>query len=184
MRVAVQQKMKEAQAWATKEAQARETKEEQTWALEEARSWAEKEAQEQDTEMRTAYAAKKTAALRKARSVSNWTTGGSRRRGHAPSKRDGAACAVCSWQPWFGRLLHWHHILPVSRGGGNDSNNLVLLCPNHHAIAHFVSRRSEFGARYWGPLDVSDLREAIGEWEKGETPYGLWLAQRASQRFR
>lgn len=33
-------------------------------------------------------------------------------------------------------ILQLHHIIPVSKGGSNDFNNLVLLCPNCHIKAH------------------------------------------------
>lgn len=32
-------------------------------------------------------------------------------------------------------MLEAHHVLPVAWGGTDDDTNLVLLCPNHHAVA-------------------------------------------------
>lgn len=32
--------------------------------------------------------------------------------------------------------LHVHHILPLSRGGGNDPSNLITLCKYHHSLKH------------------------------------------------
>ena len=32
--------------------------------------------------------------------------------------------------------LHVHHVLPRSRGGSHDVENLVLLCSWHHEWAH------------------------------------------------
>jgi|TARA_R110002126_G_C10153475_1_gene472007 hypothetical protein len=38
---------------------------------------------------------------------------------------------------------HWHHIKPKHLGGTNDLNNLVLLSPLDHAIAHYVRYKLE-----------------------------------------
>jgi 5-methylcytosine-specific restriction endonuclease McrA len=40
-------------------------------------------------------------------------------------------CAVCS----FDEVVEVHHIIPQRVGGTNDPENLILLCPNHHAMA-------------------------------------------------
>ena len=36
------------------------------------------------------------------------------------------------------RFLEVHHIQPVSRGGNNNLDNLILLCSGHHKIYHQV----------------------------------------------
>lgn len=41
-----------------------------------------------------------------------------------------ARCAVCG----FDVILDVHHIVPKSRRGTNDVDNLILLCPNHHRM--------------------------------------------------
>ena len=57
----------------------------------------------------------------------------------------GFRCCVCGWyipqdyesegyQPQHGR--EFHHIIPVSEGGNNTLDNIVLLCPNCHKMAH------------------------------------------------
>jgi len=54
-------------------------------------------------------------------------------------------CCVCGWnipqdfedvdyQPQHG--CEFHHIVPVSKGGENTLDNIVLLCPNCHKMAH------------------------------------------------
>lgn len=59
-------------------------------------------------------------------------------------------CEICGWRPPIfptyntsctgpARALHVHHILPRYVGGKDDPENLILLCPNHHAVAHGVS---------------------------------------------
>ncbi len=42
--------------------------------------------------------------------------------------RDGGRCVICGST----RDLHFDHIVPVVRGGGNDSKNLQLLCSAHN----------------------------------------------------
>lgn len=44
-------------------------------------------------------------------------------------------CPFCSWTKTF----DVHHIIPRSKGGKGDLNNLVMLCPNHHSIAGKIS---------------------------------------------
>ncbi len=41
-------------------------------------------------------------------------------------------CVICG----FETVIHSHHIIPVSRGGSLKKDNLIDLCPNHHAMAH------------------------------------------------
>jgi hypothetical protein len=36
--------------------------------------------------------------------------------------------------------LHAHHITPYSKGGPTTLPNMTLLCPEHHALAHSVTR--------------------------------------------
>ena len=55
-------------------------------------------------------------------------------------------CAVCRWslpsfdtpnggmEPAAG--CEMHHIVPVAEGGSNKADNLILLCPNCHKLAH------------------------------------------------
>ncbi len=46
-------------------------------------------------------------------------------------KMYGHQCYVCG----FDEVTEVHHIIPRSAGGTNSMDNLVLLCPNHHALA-------------------------------------------------
>ena len=43
-------------------------------------------------------------------------------------------CEKCENENW--NILQVHHILEKSKGGSNELNNLLLLCPNCHAIEH------------------------------------------------
>ena len=63
-------------------------------------------------------------------------------------------CQICDWQApdflqaMFGRssfAVNLHHVLPVACGGTDEPENLVLLCPNHHAIADILSGRFNKG---------------------------------------
>lgn len=41
-------------------------------------------------------------------------------------------CAICG----YSNVIHRHHIIPKSKGGNDESNNLIALCPNHHWEVH------------------------------------------------
>ena len=54
-------------------------------------------------------------------------------------------CAICGWglstDISVKKYRHsggcqFHHIIPIAQGGTNDEENLILLCPNCHALAH------------------------------------------------
>jgi hypothetical protein len=46
--------------------------------------------------------------------------------------RDSGRCRICR----FALATHVHHIVPKSKGGKHAMDNLITLCPNHHAMAH------------------------------------------------
>lgn len=51
----------------------------------------------------------------------------------------GGKCQICLWNPFdkYGhKLCHGHHIHWLCRGGEDSLENLVLVCPNHHAAIH------------------------------------------------
>lgn len=69
-------------------------------------------------------------------------------------------CDTCPWRPPVPSLLHVHHVLPRHLGGGDEEENLVCLCPNCHAVAHWLLRQgNEFPARG----GKQKLRQAIRE---------------------
>lgn len=43
----------------------------------------------------------------------------------------GRACMICGWDV----VISVHHIIPRRSGGTNNLDNLIVLCPNHHAMA-------------------------------------------------
>ncbi len=53
-------------------------------------------------------------------------------------------CKICSWEKGY---CHKHHIIPKQYGGEDDKENIILLCPNHHAEAHFIGYE-KFNIKY------------------------------------
>lgn len=43
----------------------------------------------------------------------------------------GGKCAICG----FDEVIEVHHIVPRRIGGTDELDNLIVLCPNHHALA-------------------------------------------------
>lgn len=54
-------------------------------------------------------------------------------------------CEICSND--FLPILQIHHIKPLSKGGLNVENNVMLLCPNCHKTVHTVGC-DKIGYRY------------------------------------
>lgn len=46
--------------------------------------------------------------------------------GHLP-------CEICGWKEATRDL---HHIIPISKGGKNTMQNVIVVCPNHHRMFH------------------------------------------------
>lgn len=46
--------------------------------------------------------------------------------------RDQFSCRICG----FDLAVHAHHITHRKNGGSSHVDNLITLCPNHHALAH------------------------------------------------
>jgi 5-methylcytosine-specific restriction endonuclease McrA len=51
---------------------------------------------------------------------------------------NGNKCYVCGCS--FLPVLVVHHVKPVSEGGNNELDNLVVLCPTCHAVVHILLR--------------------------------------------
>jgi hypothetical protein len=48
-------------------------------------------------------------------------------------------CQICLYDPrsrYSRNLSHGHHIQWLSRGGDDSLDNMMLICPNHHAAVH------------------------------------------------
>ena len=63
-------------------------------------------------------------------------------------KRLGVGCVCCGWDKGSCDI---HHIIPRSKGGSDSNDNLTLICPNCHRLAHegkiteFVSFDTQIG---------------------------------------
>lgn len=55
-------------------------------------------------------------------------------------------CLICG----FDEIIEVHHIIPRAKGGTDDEDNLVVLCPNHHALADK------------GMLEIKDIQKTLG----------------------
>lgn len=75
----------------------------------------------------------------------------------SPLERLKSKCAICGFA--FGALLHRHHIKPRSEGGEDEPSNTVMLCPNCHALAHYL-RKSSFGWAFSRQRQASGLEDA------------------------
>lgn len=61
--------------------------------------------------------------------------------------------------------MHKHHVIPKSRGGTDDSENLIIVSPYDHALIHALDfleggPRFDFRHEAW-PLLPNELREAL-----------------------
>jgi predicted HNH restriction endonuclease len=49
----------------------------------------------------------------------------------------GDTCVICGFDIY--QVLRLHHVYPVANGWDSHPSNMVLLCPNCHAIVHRVA---------------------------------------------
>ena len=70
----------------------------------------------------------------------------------------GEHCEGCFTAMPESRMMHMHHVKPVSKGGTNIGSNVALLCPNCHAIAHWIDRNAPEAER---PTDAPTLITAL-----------------------
>lgn len=57
-------------------------------------------------------------------------------------------CQLCGWSAmgdYRSEVCEAHHLHWLSRGGADELDNLVLLCPNHHRVVHRVDAVFDFG---------------------------------------
>lgn len=70
-------------------------------------------------------------------------------------------CQICLWDPrgtYGSDGCHAHHLQWLSRGGADARDNMVLICPNHHAVIH--SCDAPFDYRDYA-FDFGALREPL-----------------------
>ena len=82
----------------------------------------------------------------------------------------GNNCIICGWTvegTMFGCCVV-HHIIPVSEGGKDDIDNVAVLCPNCHVLAHqdLITRDELLGlaeiARRSRP-DLEEIRKLVNK---------------------
>jgi len=83
-------------------------------------------------------------------------------------------CYVCGFS--IDIALRVHHIIPVSLGGTDEMENLVLLCPNCHALVHRCSSKRFVGK------DISSL--LASEYEQGAIKRVVRLSQEVREAKR
>jgi 5-methylcytosine-specific restriction endonuclease McrA len=52
-------------------------------------------------------------------------------------KRAKKGCSICGWNE---STCDIHHIIPRSKGGSDDSTNLIIVCPNCHRVIHTTEK--------------------------------------------
>ncbi|HEU4557559.1 MAG TPA: HNH endonuclease [Longimicrobium sp.] len=63
-------------------------------------------------------------------------------------KMYGGRCQICLFDPrarYGRRLCHGHHIQWLSRGGEDELDNMVLICPHHQSAVHQDDAVFDFG---------------------------------------
>ena len=53
--------------------------------------------------------------------------------------RSNKGCSICGWNE---STCDIHHVIPRSKGGNNDLDNLIVVCPNCHRIIHTSNKYS------------------------------------------
>lgn len=67
-------------------------------------------------------------------------------------------CYFCD----FEEVIHQHHIIPKNKGGSNDKDNLIYICPNHHALIHsdkYYLKKTIIGYKLINRLD--EIRDKL-----------------------
>ena len=71
----------------------------------------------------------------------------------------GNECQICGFD--LKSLLIIHHKKPIADGGGNDLNNLSILCPNCHSLVHYFKSKQEKDIKINTWLDLNMPRKRI-----------------------
>jgi 5-methylcytosine-specific restriction enzyme A len=76
-------------------------------------------------------------------------------------ERYAGRCQLCGWDPastYCAHLCEAHHMHWLSRGGADELENLVLVCPNHHTAIHRCDAQFDWGAE---AFDFGTWREPL-----------------------
>jgi len=72
-------------------------------------------------------------------------------------KKAGHRCRVCDANTSVVDRLDVHHVIPISAGGSNTQENLMVCCPNCHAEAEaFLRDLIDYPLKKTLPADFSD----------------------------
>jgi 5-methylcytosine-specific restriction endonuclease McrA len=95
-------------------------------------------------------------------------------------------CDVCGW-PGDAvsvmdktKVLHVHHVSPLSDGGDQGRSNLMILCPNHHSLCHML-----YGHRTPN-IQINDLKKQLMDFESngpGVDPQAIKSVKRIMDRL-
>lgn len=72
----------------------------------------------------------------------------------------GDACEICGWNE---ATCDVHHRIPKNRGGKNTIENAIVLCPNHHRIAHQHGLPGITPPRSYRETSLARTSDAAGE---------------------
>ena len=76
-------------------------------------------------------------------------------------QRGSLRCEICGWGKGLSyELLQAHHIIPISCGGKDIKNNVIILCPNHHRIIHHIWKI--YKGQWNGPRSRRELIKQVG----------------------
>ena len=100
-----------------------------------------------------------------------------------------AVCEVCNWRPpaidnRAFRMLHVHHIVPLSCGGLEEESNVIILCPNHHATTHYIWRGHyrKNATKHWaGPSTKMELIEELHQIDADVENWSMHAAARIAE---
>lgn len=70
-------------------------------------------------------------------------------------------CQICGCNPmqkYNANIAEVHHIEPFSVSHNNDSNNLIVLCPNHHRLIHKLNPKFSLSQRAFVFEDGNELK--------------------------
>lgn len=70
-------------------------------------------------------------------------------------------CQICGCNPmqkYSANIAEVHHIEPFSVSHNNDSNNLIVLCPNHHRLIHKLNPKFSLSQRAFVFEDGNELK--------------------------
>lgn len=78
----------------------------------------------------------------------------------------GTRCRICGASP-----VVYHHLIPLSDGGTNESGNIIALCTRCHKLVHGCRDRKGYTDKYGGGRPqkrVKDWEKILLQWANSE----------------